>query len=170
MLAGGRSSQMNQETIQKSWEQWSAEPDKARSKPSVVATADGAAASIVAGPFSWRADLPPGLGGGNSAPSPTAMLLGALAGCAVASVRDTLAPQLGVTIDGLKATASCAADARGLLGMEEAVPDLQDLAITFEIDSPDPREKVEELLAVWRQRCPIYLALTREVPVRVSLA
>ena len=51
------------------------------------------------------------IGGENLAPSPTAYLLGALAGCGVVFLRDTLAPQFDVTIDALEATARCRADA-----------------------------------------------------------
>ena len=70
------------------------------------------------GSFSWHTDMPLPLGGTNEAPSPTALLLSALAGCAVVFIRDTLAPQLGVTVDAIEATAQCETDARGLLGMD----------------------------------------------------
>jgi hypothetical protein len=49
------------------------------------------------GSFSWHTDMPVPLCGTNEAPSPTALLLSALAGYAVVFIRDTLAPQLGVT-------------------------------------------------------------------------
>ena len=48
------------------------------------------------GSFSWHTDMPVPLGGTNEALSPTALLLSALAGCAVVFIPDTLAPQLGV--------------------------------------------------------------------------
>jgi uncharacterized OsmC-like protein len=57
------------------------------------------------GSFSWHTDMPVPLGGTNEAPSPTALLLSALAGCAVVFIRDTLAPQLGVTVDTIESTA-----------------------------------------------------------------
>jgi hypothetical protein len=40
------------------------------------------------GSFSWHTDMPVPLGGTNEAPSPTALLLSALAGCAVVFMRD----------------------------------------------------------------------------------
>ena len=149
---------------------WRAEPEKARGRLAVTAVPEGAAAAFATGAFSWRADLPSALGGGDSAPSPTALLLSALAGCAVLFLRDTLAPQLGITLRSVKATASCESDDRGLLGIGGAAPDLQNLTLKVEIDSPSPQEKIGALLAVWRQRCPIYLALTLPQSVRVSLA
>lgn len=160
---------MKHDVIENSLRLWSAESEKAKGCPSAVATLEGSAASIVAGSFSWRADLPHSLGGGNSAPSPTALLLSALAGCAVVFLRDTLAPQLGVIVRSIRATASCESDARGLLGMDGVLPDLESLALSIEIDSPEPREKLDGLLAVWKQRCPVYLALIKARPVEVSL-
>ena len=61
---------------------WQEQPEKARSAPAVTARTEGSQATLTAGPFSWQVDLPQPLGGINQAPSPTALLLGALAGCA----------------------------------------------------------------------------------------
>ena len=90
------------------------QPEKAKSKATVKAHTDGSQAVMEAGPFSWRSDLPEPIGGTNQAPSPTALLLSAPAGCAVVFIRDTLAPRLGVRVDALQATAQCEADSRGL--------------------------------------------------------
>ena len=161
---------MTPETIKQTVSAWQSDPDKAKSKPTVVATADGSQAAITAGPFTWRADLPPALGGGNGAPSPTALLLSALAGCAVVFIRDTLGPQLGVPIENVKATVACDADARGLVGMPGAQPDLQNLRLGIELASSAPRAKIDELMQVWRARCPIYLALEKPTAVAVSVS
>jgi uncharacterized OsmC-like protein len=83
------------------------------------------------GPFSWHTDMTVPLGGTNEAPSPTALLLSALAGCAVVFIRDTLAPQLGVTVDTIEATAQCETDARGLLGMDSVAPDVRNVGLTI---------------------------------------
>ncbi len=153
-------------------ERFRADPAAARSAPSVTATLANGHARLSAGPFNWETDLPPALGGENLAPSPTAYLLGALAGCGVVFLRDTLAPQFGVRIDHVQAVASCAADARGLLGFEGVSPALADLAIDIEVHSSDPEERVDAMLAAWRERCPIFLALLRpnEVEVRTRMA
>src|SRR4026207_1215161 len=100
-----------------------ADPSKARSSPGVTATLVNGHARLSAGPFNWDADLPPALGGQNLAPSPTAYLLGALAGCAVPFLNDTLAPQFEVEIADVTAVARCATDARGLLAIEDVAPD-----------------------------------------------
>jgi len=83
------------------------DPAKARSAPTVTATLANGRARLSAGSFNWDADLPPILGGENLAPSPTAYLLGALAGCAVAFLNDTLAPQFEVDITDVTAVARC---------------------------------------------------------------
>jgi len=159
---------MTLDVIQHTSQLWRTVPERAQGRLAASASSQGPSASVRAGSFSWRADLPPALGGGGSAPSPTEQLLGALAGCAVVFLRDTLAPQLGVTLRSVRATASCESDDRGLLGICGAVADLQNIVLSVEIDSPNPQEKIDRLLAVWKQRCPVYLALTRPQSVRVT--
>ena len=137
------------------------DPSTAKSSPTVTATLVNGRARLSAGPFNWDADLPAALGGENLAPSPTAYLLGALAGCAVAFLHDTLAPAFGVQIDDVTAVAKCATDARGLLGIDGVAPDLSGLALDIKVSSPSPEGRVEAMLAAWRERCPIYLALLK---------
>lgn len=161
---------MNPETIQQSVKLWTNEPEKAKVSPVVKARTDGAQAVVEAGPFSWRTDLPPTLGGENKAASPTALLLGALAGCAAVFIRDTLAPQLGVRVDSVQADVKCKADYRGLLGMPGSAPDVENLEITIQIQSPESEEKVQALYRAWLDRCPVYLALTKPLVVKTALA
>ena len=155
--------------VQNSIQLWQMEPAKAQSKPTVRARSEGSQAIFEAGSFSWQSDLPPSLGGGNAYPSPTAYLLSALAGCAVVFIRDTLAPQFEVQVDGVSAVAQCEADSRGVLGMGNVIPDLQNLQITVTIQSPDPEAKVQELYEVWKERCPILLALMKPQVVSTKL-
>ena len=144
------------------------DPTSARSAPTVTATLANGRARLSAGPFNWDADLPLALGGENLAPSPTAYLLGALAGCGVAFLHDTLAPQFDVTIQEITAVARCSADARGLLGFDGAAPDLADLELDIRVSSPSPDDRVEAMFAAWRERCPIYLALLKPQSIALS--
>lgn len=160
---------MSSATIQEATRLWQADPAKARGKPAVTGRSDGTQALLEAGSFSWRADLPQPLGGSGGAPTPTALLLSALAGCAVVFIRDTLAPQLGVEVEEVRAVAQCEADSRGLLGMEGALPDLQNLQLTIAIRSSAGEAAAQELYRLWLERCPIYLALIKPLPVSVSL-
>jgi len=156
------------ETISATVSEWTKNPEKARGAPAVTARAEESQAVIQAGAFSWRADLPPALGGTNEAPTPTALLLGALAGCAVVFVRDTLAPQLGIAVTAVDATARCETDARGLLGIGGAEPDLGGVSLEVSVESPDGADAVARIADVWQQRCPIYLALSKPTDVALS--
>ncbi|HET7702703.1 MAG TPA: OsmC family protein [Candidatus Limnocylindrales bacterium] len=133
----------------------------------MTATLVNGHARLSAGPFNWDADLPAALGGGNLAPSPTAYLLGALAGCAVAFLRNTLAPEFGVELDDVTAVAAGTSDLRGLLGMDDAAPDVGDLTLDIRLATASPADRVEAMLAAWRERCPIYLALLK--PNQIAL-
>lgn len=159
---------MSVETIQASTQRFTAEPEAARSAPAVTASLINGRARLSTGAFNWDADLPRAVGGDNLAPSPTAYLLGALAGCAVVFVRDTLAPQLGLHLDDVNAVARCVADARGLLGMDGAVPDLGDIAVDIRVVSSEPAERLQLLFDLWQERCPIYLALLKPMPVHAT--
>ncbi len=159
---------MKTETIEATFDAWTKEPEKALGAPVVTARAEGSQAEIQAGPFTWRADLPPALGGENMAPTPTALLLSALAGCAVVFVRDTLAPQLGIRVDAVEATVRCETDARGLLGLGGADPDLRGVSLEVSIESPDGADAVARMAEVWQERCPIYLALVKPTDVALS--
>lgn len=159
---------MSSQTISATLERFAKEPEAARSAPAVTARVADGRAELSAGPFTWQADLPLTLGGGNTAPSPTAYLLGALAGCAVALIRDSLAPQLGLRIDDVRAVARCTSDMRGLLAMDGAAPDLGDIAIEITVESTEPRERLDALYQAWLERCPIYLALLKPNAVQAT--
>lgn len=160
---------MNATVLAETEARFRADPSTARSKPAVTASLANGRARLSAGPFNWDADLPPALGGQNLAPSPTAYLLGALAGCAVAFLHDTLAPQFDVDITDVSAVARCASDARGLLALDDVAPDLTDLALEIRVSSPSPEDRVDAMLAAWRQRCPIYLALVKPQSVTLTV-
>ncbi|MBA2314691.1 MAG: OsmC family protein [Chloroflexi bacterium] len=148
-------------TIEETEARFAADPATAKTSPAVTATLVNGRARLSAGPFNWDADLPASIGGQNLAPSPTAYLLGALAGCAVAFLNDTLAPQFGVRIDDVTAVVRGSADLRGLLGIDGAAADIGDLQLDIQMTSPDGPERTEPMLQAWRERCPIYLALLK---------
>ena len=161
---------MNATVLADSEARFRSDPSTARSTPAVKASLVNGRARLSAGAFNWDADLPLTLGGENLAPSPTAYLLGALAGCAVAFLNDTLAPQFDVDIMDVTAVARCATDQRGLLGIDGAPPDLADLALDIQISSASAEDRVEAMLSAWRERCPIYLALIKPQSVALTVA
>jgi len=154
--------------INESTEKFRADPAAGVTTPSVTATLLNGHARLSSGPFNWESDLGPAVGGENLAPSPTAYLLGALAACGVVFLRDTLAPQFGVTLDDVQATARCRADVAGLLGIEGTSPALEQIELSITVSSPDPADRLEAMFAAWRERCPIYLALVNSNSVSVD--
>lgn len=159
---------MSTETILQTIGVWKEQPENAQVRPAAAARADQRGAVIEAGSFTWRTDLPAALGGSNLAPSPTLLLLGALAGCAVVFIRDTLGPLLNVPITDVRATVRCRTDLRGLLGLDGAAPDLEDIELGIEIISPDERG-VQTVFQAWLERCPVFLALARSVKVAATI-
>ena len=159
---------MNATMLAETEAKFRSDPSTAKSSPTVTATLVNGRARLSAGPFNWDADLPAALGGENLAPSPTAYLLGALAGCGVAFLQDTLAPQFGVRIDTITAVARCSTDLRGLIGMDGASPELMDIALDIEVTTSDPGDRVDAMFAAWRERCPIFLALLRPKTVELT--
>lgn len=145
------------------------DPSAGQTHPSVIATLVNGHARLTSGQFNWEADLGPAVGGENLAPSPTAYLLGALAGCGVAFLRDTLAPLFGVAIDDVTATASCRSDLAGLIGIDGVTPALEALTLEIVVRSASADEQVSAMLDAWRERCPIYLALITATPVSLDL-
>lgn len=148
---------------------WAAAPERAMAQPAVTARSEGDRIELQAGAFTWDTALPPAIGGAGGAPSPTAYLLGALAGCAVGLIRDTLAPQAGIPITHIEATARCDTDSRGLLGMDGVAPQLQRMELEIVIDSPEGDEGVRRLVDLWQERCPNYLALIEATPVAIAI-
>jgi uncharacterized OsmC-like protein len=161
---------MSATTLAETEARFRADPATAQSTPTVTATLVNGRARLSSGPFNWDADLPAALGGENLAPSPTAYLLGALAGCAVAFLHDTLAPAFGVEIDDVTAVARTSTDARGLLGMDGVGPDLADLGLEIRVSSSSPNDRVDAMLEAWQERCPIYLALLKAQPIALTTA
>ena len=150
--------------------QFTEDPAAARTRPVVSAVLANGHARISGGPFNWDSDLPPVVGGGNQAPSPTAYLLGALAGCAVTFINDTLAPEFDVRIDDVRADASCQADLAGLVALEGHDPALTGLRIDITVSSTSEPDRVSALQQAWAQRCPIYLALLRPNEITLTFA
>jgi uncharacterized OsmC-like protein len=146
-----------------------ADPPAGVTNPTVTATLVNGHARLSSGPFNWETDLGPAVGGENLAPSPTAYLLGALAGCGVVFLRDTLAPEFGVTVAAAEATASCRADLGGLLGLDGTSPALEQIRLEVRVTSSDPSDRIEAMFAAWRERCPIYLGLLTPNEVALDL-
>jgi hypothetical protein len=72
-------------------------------------------------------------------------------------------------VHAIKATAQCETDARGLLGMDGVAPDVGNVGLTIAIQSRKDEDAVRRVYQAWQERWPVYLALTKALPVATSL-
>ena len=59
-------------------------------------------------------------------------------------------------------------DARGL-GMDSVAPDVGNVSLSIAIQSPEDENAVRRVYQAWQERCPVYLVLTKALPVATTL-
>jgi uncharacterized OsmC-like protein len=142
-------------------------PEEARYTDSVaIAVVEEGLRVRVEGPngASVVTDMPAGVGGGDTAPSPGWLFRAALASCAAtllameAAREDVRLGRVGVTVES-------ESDDRGILGVEADVPG-GPLSVRLRIDAGSvPNEVVERAIS----RCPVTEALGRVIPLNVEI-
>ena len=105
-------------------------------------------------------------GGDATAPPPLALFVAGLTGCAMTQIR-AFAKRLGVRLDDLHVHVSVEWDWQATGKTYETAP--RSFSIDVDIESPDPREKIEELVATARKGCFIEQTLGRANPIRHRL-
>jgi uncharacterized OsmC-like protein len=111
------------ESFEKLSKLFAQDPGKARVKnPAATATLEDGLRFRVTGPHGERlsTDMPPGVGGGGSAPNPGWLLRASLASC-TATVIAMRAAQVGVTPRSLQVSVTSESDTRGMLGTDDTV-------------------------------------------------
>jgi uncharacterized OsmC-like protein len=149
-------------------------PDEARYRDS-AATArieDGLVAVVSgSGGESLTTDMPAGIGGTASAPSPGWLMRAAAASC-VASLIAIRAAATGVEVGAIEVAVDSESDDRGILGLDEAIPAgalSVRVAVTIagiELDAAARRELVDWAVA----HCPVTESLARAVPLEIEVA
>lgn len=145
-------------------------PDEARYR-------DGAATAILesglrvsvsgSGGESLMTDMPAGIGGGNSAPSPGWYLRAAAAAC-VASLIGIRAAATGMTCDGIEVIVDSESDDRGILGLAGEVPaGPLSVRIVISIRSSASSSDIESVAQWAVAHCPVSDAIARAVPVEI---
>jgi uncharacterized OsmC-like protein len=122
------------------------------------------------GGASVASDMPRGVGGGASAPTPGWLLRAALANCD-ATVIAMRAAQLDIVLDRLEVTVSSESDNRGLFGVGDPVP-AGPLGVRVEVRLSASGASAEELQALvhWaEQHSPVADAVRRAVPVATQV-
>ena len=115
-------------------------------------------------------DMPTGVGGGSSAPSPGWLARAALASCD-ATVIAMRAAELGIPLQSLEVTVDSESDDRGLLGMDDAVPAgplSSRILVRIVAEGVDP-QSLQELVEWADRHSPVSDAIRRAVPTTVEV-
>ena len=120
-------------------------------------------------PFVLDSDEPPLLLGENQGANAVEIALTALASCMTGTIV-YYAAAMGIQLDEVSAELEGVLDQRGLLDIDETVRNgLQHIRVDYRIESPEPRERIVELLGVAQKRSPLYDIMTHPVPVSLRL-
>lgn len=146
-------------------------PDEARYRDSHArAHLEAGLVVSVTGPGGERltTDMPVGIGGSASAPSPGWFLRAAAASC-VASLIAIRAAATGVPLRSVDVEVDSESDDRGILGLDPAIPaGALSVSVVVSIDASghDPAALTE--LAAWAiEHCPVTDTIGRAVPISI---
>jgi uncharacterized OsmC-like protein len=148
-------------------------PDEARYRdsPAVARLVEGLTVEISgADGATLQTDMPKGIGGTATAPSPGWMLRAAMASC-VASLIAIRAAALGFELSSVAVSVDSESDDRGILGLDESIP-AGPLSTRIEVAVSAPGRGAEEVdsLVRWAvDHCPVSDAIKRAVPVEVAI-
>lgn len=115
-------------------------------------------------------DMPKGIGGGASAPTPGWFLRASLAACD-ATVIAMRAAQLGVVLSKLEVTVDSVSDDRGILGMGDGVlpgPQSMRIRVLIAADGTSP-ERLREIVSWAEAHSPVGDAVRRAIPLHVEV-
>ncbi len=113
-------------------------------------------------------DEPKELGGTDKGANPIEYLLAALASCLSIALRFH-ANKKKIQIDEIEVETKGLLDLRGFMGMEGVKPGLQWVEVDLKIKSPEPEEKIKELVEFVEAHCPVADTLRSQTEVRLKL-
>lgn len=118
---------------------------------------------------SLRTDMPPGIGGTATAPSPGWFLRAAEASC-VASLIAIRAAAVGVALGSVEVEVDSESDDRGILGLDPEIPaGALSTRVMVAIDAPGlDRPALEELVRWAVEHCPVTETVSRSVPLEIE--
>ena len=148
-------------------------PDEARYRDSFArARLEGGLVVSVTGPGgeAIRTDMPTGIGGTATVPSPGWLFRAAEASC-IASVIAIRAAATGVTLDSLEVEVDSESDDRGILGLDQDIPSgaLSVRVVVSIRASGVSKAALEELVGWGVDHCPVLDTVRRAVPVEVEI-
>jgi len=115
-------------------------------------------------------DMPKGLGGGATAPSPGWMMRAALANCEAVMIA-LRAAQLGIHLDTLEVRVDSLSDDRGMLGMDDSKPaGPLNMKVGIRIGANGvSEEKLHEIIEWAEKHSPVGEPLNRVMPVEYAV-
>src|SRR5574341_129827 len=162
-----------QESLQGVIEYYTQNPDKALSqdKEAFAVIEEGLRARAT-GPNGQTlvCDMPKGLGGGATAPSPGWMMRAALANCEAVMIA-LRAAQLGIELKTLEVRVDSLSDDRGMLGMDDSKPaGPLNMKVGVRIGADGvSAEKLHEIVEWAEKHSPVGEPLTRVMPTEYSV-
>ena len=148
-------------------------PDEARYRDSAARAhlASGLIVDVTGpGDERLRTDMPAGIGGSGTAPSPGWLLRAAAASC-VASLIAIRAASTGADVTSIDVEVDSESDDRGILGLDPAIP-AGALSTRVVVSIVAPRLSADQIreLAQWAvDHCPVTDSIARPVPVSLEL-
>jgi uncharacterized OsmC-like protein len=119
--------------------------------------------------FSFDADHPEVLVGGDNGPAPVEFLLHGLAACLTAGIGN-IASARGVTLTEVESSVEGDIDLLGLLGLSDEVRNgFQNITVNFTIKGDAPDETLRKIVEQSRNRSAVYDVLTNGVPVTINV-
>ncbi|MEW5938645.1 MAG: OsmC family protein [Chloroflexota bacterium] len=161
------------ESVQGAIEYYVQNPDKALSQDKeAVAVVEEGLRVRATGPDGQTlvCDMPKGLGGGASAPTPGWTMRAALANCEAVMIA-LRAAQLGIELSTLEVRVGSVSDSRGMLGMDDSKPaGPLSVKISVRIDAEGvPSEKLREIVEWAEKHSPVGDPLTRIMPTEYAV-
>jgi uncharacterized OsmC-like protein len=148
-------------------------PDEARYRDSAARARLTSGLSVeVTGPGGERllTDMPKGIGGTGSEPSPGWLLRAATASC-VASLVAIRAAATGVDLRTVEVEVDSESDDRGILGLDPKIPaGALSMKVAVSVDAPGVERAAVEAVVAWAVgHCPVTDTVARAVPLEVQV-
>ena len=119
--------------------------------------------------FSFDADHPAVLVGGDRGPTPVEFLLHAIAACLTAGIANIAAAR-GVNLDSVESTVEGDIDLNGILGLNDQVRNgFQQVRVSFNVKGNAPPEKLRQLVEQSKARSAVFDIITNGVPVAIDV-
>ena len=129
---------------------------------------DGVACKVSTSRALIGAGLPPATGGSGTQACPGDMLLEALVACAGVTLK-AVATAIDFRLSGGSVRAEGDLDFRGTLGVaKDAAVGFTDIRLFFDLDSDEPRERIEALTKLTERYCVVFQTLAR--PPKIALS